>query len=123
MISSFMISSRKIYDERKPYSFGIKNLTVEIQSDVVYVKSKVANVLGYLEGSNPSLKDEYIIIGAHYDHLGWGGQGSLIPDTVAIHNGADDNGSGTVGLLELAEYLSNNRKILNRKHFVHRFHR
>jgi aminopeptidase YwaD len=105
---------KKIYDERKPYSFGIKNLTVEIQSDVVYVKSKVANVLGYLEGSNPSLKDEYIIIGAHYDHLGWGGQGSLIPDTVAIHNGADDNGSGTVGLLELAEYLSNNRKILNR---------
>jgi len=105
---------KKIYDSMKPNSFTINNLSVEIQTDVRYVKSKVANVIGYIEGSNPELKNEYIIIGAHYDHLGWGGQGSLVPDTVAIHNGADDNGSGTAGLLELAEYLSHNRKNLNR---------
>ncbi len=105
---------KKIYDSQKPNSFLLKNLTAEIQTDVRFVKSKVANVIGYIEGSNPEFKDEYIIIGAHYDHLGWGGQGSLAPDTVAIHNGADDNGSGTVGLLELAEYFSHNRKKLNR---------
>ncbi len=105
---------KKIYDSMKPSSFEINNLSVEIQSDVKYLKSKVANVIGYIEGSNPDLRHEYIIIGAHYDHLGWGGQGSLVPDTVAIHNGADDNGSGTVGLLELVEYFSHNRKKLNR---------
>ncbi|MCS7230466.1 MAG: M20/M25/M40 family metallo-hydrolase [Candidatus Kryptonium sp.] len=105
---------KRIYDSMKPNSFVINNLSVEIQTDVRYIKSKVANVIGYIEGSNPELKNEYIIIGAHYDHLGWGGQGSLIPDTVAIHNGADDNASGTSGLLELAEYFSNNRKKLNR---------
>lgn len=105
---------KKIYDSMKPSSFEINNLSVEIQADVRYLKSKVANVIGYIEGSNPDLRNQYIIIGAHYDHLGWGGQGSLVPDTIAIHNGADDNGSGTVGLLELAEYLSHNRKKLNR---------
>ncbi|MEN3039309.1 MAG: M20/M25/M40 family metallo-hydrolase, partial [Candidatus Kryptonium sp.] len=105
---------KRIYDSMKPNSFVVNNLSAEIQTDVRYIKSKVANVIGYIEGSNPELKNEYIIIGAHYDHLGWGGQGSLIPDTVAIHNGADDNASGTSGLLELAEYFSNNRKKLNR---------
>ncbi len=105
---------KKIYDSMKPSSFEINNLVVEIQSDVKYLKSKVANVIGYIEGSNPDLRHEYIIIGAHYDHLGWGGQGSLVPDTVAIHNGADDNGSGAVGLLELVGYFSHNRKKLNR---------
>lgn len=105
---------KKIHASMKPSSFEINNLSVEIQADIKYLKSKVANVIGYIEGSNPNLRHEYIIIGAHYDHLGWGGQGSLVPDTVAIHNGADDNGSGTVGLLELAEYLSHNREKLNR---------
>lgn len=105
---------KKIYDSMKPSSFEINNLSVDIQADVRYLKPKVANVIGYIEGSNPDLKHQYIVIGAHYDHLGWGGQGSLVPDVVEIHNGADDNGSGTVGLLELAEYFSHNREKLNR---------
>lgn len=63
---------KRIYDSMKPNSFTINNLSVEIQTDVRYVKSKVANVIGYIEGSNPELKNEYIIIGAHYDHLGRG---------------------------------------------------
>ena len=54
------------------------------------------------------MKDEYIVVGAHYDHLGWGGDGAMIKDTVAIHNGADDNASGTSGLIELAEWFSAN---------------
>jgi aminopeptidase YwaD len=63
------------------------------------------NVIGILPGSDPKLKNEYVVIGAHYDHLGMGGPFAL--DSVhAIHYGADDNGSGTTGLLEIAEHLA-----------------
>ena len=66
------------------------------------------NVAGMLQGTGDS--DEVIIIGAHYDHLGYGEFGSLYRGEVKrIHNGADDNASGTTGLLELAQYLSENR--------------
>jgi len=58
----------------------------------------VKNVAGVLEGKGP-LADETIIVGAHYDHLGDGGPGSLAPWTKAIHNGADDNASGTAAVL------------------------
>ncbi len=58
-------------------------------------------------GSVDSMADEIVVIGAHHDHLGWGGEGtsSRQPDTVAIHYGADDNASGVAGVLELAEYI------------------
>lgn len=74
------------------------------------------NVVGMIEGSDPVLKNEYIVLGAHYDHLGWGGYGtgSRKPDTTAIHNGADDNASGTSALLEIAEELSRNKASLKR---------
>ena len=65
------------------------------------------NVAALLPGSDPSLADEVLIIGAHYDHLGLGGEGSLDPDAVGVvHNGADDNASGTSGLIEIARLLS-----------------
>ncbi len=66
------------------------------------------NVVAYLKGSDPKLNDEFVVIGAHYDHLGMGGEGSgsRVPDTLAPHLGADDNGSGVVGLLNLAKRLS-----------------
>jgi aminopeptidase YwaD len=76
--------------------------------------SESANVLGMIEGYDQSLKDEYLVIGAHFDHLGMGGQGSLTPDTVAVHHGADDNASGSAGLLEAAENLAAERKSLRR---------
>jgi hypothetical protein len=60
------------------------------------------NVIGILEGSDPKLKKEFIVIGAHYDHLGRGGEGSLAPRAGEIHHGADDNASGVAGVLELA---------------------
>lgn len=63
------------------------------------------NVAGWIEGSDPKLKEEYVIIGAHYDHVGMGHQGSLAA-TTAIHNGADDNASGTASVLELAQVFS-----------------
>lgn len=65
------------------------------------VRSEVANVIGVLEGTGP-LADETIIIGAHYDHVGRGGPNSLAPGSSEVHNGADDNASGTAALLELA---------------------
>jgi len=60
------------------------------------------NVIGILEGSDPQIKNEAIIIGAHYDHLGHGGSGSLAANSTEIHHGADDNASGTAAVIELA---------------------
>jgi aminopeptidase YwaD len=101
---------------KMPKSFPIKDVTIEVKTDVQEIQETTENVVGLLEGSDPTLKKETIIIGAHYDHLGLGGEGSgsLRPDTVAIHNGADDNGSGTAGLLELAQYFVANRSELKR---------
>jgi hypothetical protein len=65
------------------------------------------NVLALLEGSDPALRDEFVVIGAHYDHLGRGHFGSAAPDQVGeIHNGADDNASGVAAMLLAAERLA-----------------
>lgn len=76
-------------------------------SDIAREKTLTANAIAYLEGSDPQLKDQYIVIGAHHDHLGMGGMGSSsrMPDTTAIHYGADDNASGVASLLEISERL------------------
>ncbi|QDT16362.1 M28 family peptidase [Alienimonas californiensis] len=63
-------------------------------------QANVYNVVGVLEGEGPHA-DETVVLGAHYDHLGYGGVGSRTPGSNAVHNGADDNGSGTSLLLEL----------------------
>ena len=82
--------------------------TVNATTDVIQEKVIAQNVAGMLEGSDPVLKNSYIIIGAHYDHLGMGGpgSGSRFLDSMAIHNGADDNASGIGGILELAAYFA-----------------
>lgn len=64
------------------------------------------NVLALLEGSAADVRGEIVVIGAHYDHLGLGGAGSLAPGEDAIHNGADDNASGVAALLRAAALLS-----------------
>lgn len=60
------------------------------------------NVIGILDGTDPVLRREAIVVGAHYDHLGKGGQGSLAANSTEIHYGADDNASGTAAIVELA---------------------
>ena len=80
-------------------------IDVSLQVDLGAEAVQTANVVGILEGRDPRLREEALVIGAHYDHLGWGGPGSLAPDERAIHNGADDNASGVAGMLELAERL------------------
>jgi aminopeptidase YwaD len=79
---------------------------VTLRTDVVRADVPAHNVVGVIEGSDPILKNESIVIGAHYDHLGRGGEGSLAPRPGEIHHGADDNASGTAGVLELARIFS-----------------
>jgi len=68
------------------------------------------NIVGILEGTDATLKNEAIIIGAHYDHLGRGGSGSLAANSKDIHYGADDNASGVSAMLELARQFSKEKK-------------
>ena len=87
---------------------------VTLRTDVVRTEVPTYNVVGILEGSDPVLKNETIILGAHYDHLGRGGEGSLAPKAGEIHHGADDNASGTAGLIELARIFGAQRPKLKR---------
>ncbi len=85
----------------------ISGARLNIDVDVVRRESPSFNVIGILPGSDPKLKNETIVIGAHYDHLGMGGEGSgSLSARTGIHHGADDNASGVAGLLELARMLS-----------------
>lgn len=76
--------------------------------------AKTCNVVAFLEGNDPILKHEYIILGAHYDHLGMGGPSSKSDKKNTIHYGADDNASGIATLLEIAEKVAANKKRLKR---------
>ena len=67
--------------------------------------AKTANLAGIIPGRG-ALANEVVVLGAHYDHLGWGGEGSMRPNEHAIHNGADDNASGTVAVLLAAQQLA-----------------
>jgi hypothetical protein len=78
-------------------------------TDIVRKEVAAYNVVGVLEGSDPVAKKEMIVIGAHYDHLGRGGSGSLAQRAGEIHHGADDNASGTAGMLELARLFASQR--------------
>lgn len=64
------------------------------------------NVAALLPGTDAALRDEVVLVGAHLDHLGWGGSGSLAPEARAVHNGADDNASGVAAMLEIARRLA-----------------
>lgn len=82
---------------------------ITLQTNVVRREVAASNVIGILDGSDPTLKNEAIVIGAHYDHLGHGGSGSLAQKEGEVHHGADDNASGVAGVLELARMFSSQR--------------
>jgi aminopeptidase YwaD len=69
-----------------------------------------ANVVGWLKGSDPDLCGEYIVIGAHYDHLGY----ELKDDSKIIYHGADDNASGVAAVIELGRYFASNPQLVKR---------
>lgn len=84
----------------------VRSLRLDLSTNVIRRDSPSFNVVGILDGSDPTLKNETIVIGAHYDHLGHGGEGSLAPREGEIHHGADDNASGVAGMLELARFFT-----------------
>ncbi|HEY6348252.1 MAG TPA: M28 family peptidase [Candidatus Angelobacter sp.] len=88
----------------KPASFAFPDsLHLQVKVSVESTQATVNNVLAYLPGQT----DEYVIVGAHYDHLGRGNFDSLAPSQIGqLHPGADDNASGTAGVLELARRLA-----------------
>jgi hypothetical protein len=92
------------------------NFVAQLKVDLTKKQTAEAyNVIGILEGKDAVLKNEAIVIGAHYDHLGRGGQGSLAVNSQKIHHGADDNASGVAAMLELARQFAeakNNKRTL-----------
>jgi hypothetical protein len=96
----------------KPASFALPDtLHLSLNVDIETTRATVNNVLAYMPGQT----DEYVIVGAHYDHLGRGNFDSLAPSQIGqIHPGADDNASGTAGVLELARLLAPQRGQLKR---------
>ncbi len=106
---------KEITGKEKPWGFETES-QVDAHIEVVLGKTTTQNVLAMIEGNDDILKNEYVIIGAHYDHLGMGGPetGSRSKDTLAPHNGADDNASGVAGVIELAGALMQMKDSLKR---------
>lgn len=99
----------------KPDSFELQGERIRIAADIQRVRKTVRNVIGAVPGSDDTLKNQWIVIGGHYDHLGLGDRNSLAPSEVGRpHHGADDNASGTAGVLELARLVSRNRNLFGR---------
>lgn len=98
----------------KPQSAPLTGWTVEANVAIERTSTELKNVVGILEATGP-LADETLVIGAHYDHVGRGAMGSRSPGTNEIHNGADDNGSGTVCLIEMARRLAARKGELKRR--------
>jgi len=87
-----------------PQSVLLTGVTAALKSELKPSVANTSNVLGLLPGKG-ELADQTVVVGAHYDHVGMGGYGSLAPGTVAIHNGADDNASGTSAMLAIARHM------------------
>jgi len=95
---------------RSDLADGIREALVDgasaaLTTDVRATTAEARNVVALLPGTSATLRNEYVVVGAHYDHLGMGGEGSLAPDEHAVHNGADDNASGTADVIEIARRL------------------
>ena len=90
-----------------PQSHPLVGWEVSGQASIVRNSATVQNVVATIPGKG-ELADGVVVVGAHYDHLGMGGTGSLAPWTREVHNGADDNASGTAALLEIARRLASN---------------
>jgi hypothetical protein len=87
----------------EPRSRALPGSRIELEVNLVRERGRTANVIGILPGWDARLRDEAIVIGGHYDHLGIGSESSLAPDRIGeVHPGADDNASGTATVLALA---------------------
>ncbi|HPD95989.1 MAG TPA: M20/M25/M40 family metallo-hydrolase [Tenuifilaceae bacterium] len=111
----------KVKDLKNVLNANGKSLSQKVDVEIcgktaaTYIPIKTENVVAMLPGNDPSHTNEYIVVGAHFDHLGMGGKmGSRMPDTVAIHNGADDNASGVSTIMEVAQKLASKKNDLKR---------
>jgi hypothetical protein len=98
---SFVESKNSIDSRIRPNSLNFPGVTMAIDLDVRQTPSLTANLLGMIEGSDPELKNEFVVVGAHLDHVGMNPQGY-------VFNGSDDNGSGSAGVLQIAKALARN---------------
>ncbi len=103
-VQVLMDIQRSIDENLKPKSFEIENVKIKLRVSFNKENVYANNVVGLIEGIDSKLKDEIVIVGAHYDHVGY-----FLPSMIgssekdSIYNGADDNGSGTVGMMEVAK--------------------
>ncbi|MCK9411272.1 MAG: M20/M25/M40 family metallo-hydrolase [Prolixibacteraceae bacterium] len=100
----------RIKTDQKPY-FKKTDIVVQGEASVLPKITMTQNIVGMVPGRDANLAGEFVIVGAHYDHLGYGGagSGSRMPDTVAVHHGADDNASGVAAVIELAQKFSHDK--------------
>lgn len=96
---------KHIDETLSPISQPIRGWKVQSTTTTAQRTAKTSNIIGIIEGEGP-LADETVIIGGHYDHLGMGGFGSRV-NRIEIHNGADDNATGTAAVMELARRYAN----------------
>lgn len=95
----------------RPRSRPLNTARVDYVEYLAHDRRQVRNVVGILPGSDPGRAGEAIVIGAHYDHVGLGGRLSVTPErTGEIHNGADDNASGTASVIEIARAAMTQRE-------------
>jgi hypothetical protein len=98
------------YIVEKFKEIGLENFNGEYFQRFPLHSSYGNNIIGYIEGTDSILKKEYILLGAHYDHVGWNENNGK----KSVFNGADDNASGTTGIIEIARKLKNNQNLLKR---------
>lgn len=108
---SFSEIENKIKQSQQPF-FQVTDVSVKGEASVLPKITMTRNIAGMVPGNDPGLAEEVIVVGAHYDHIGFGGpgSGSRMPDTTAVHYGADDNASGVAAVIELARKFSREKK-------------
>lgn len=99
---TFSSIQSQIKEKKDPPRFEIKKMNARLRMETKTTSTSAMNIVGMIEGIDPKLKNEFVAIGAHFDHLG-------INDSGLVFNGADDDGSGTVTVLEVARAFSRSR--------------
>lgn len=103
---------KEITEKKQPKTFELEDITISITVNLEQAEKQIPNIMGMVPGTNPKKSNEYLVVGAHFDHIGWGKDSSRFKSPYwapgyKIHNGADDNASGTAALIELARTIKN----------------
>lgn len=115
---SMLELEQELIQKKETFNPFFIDITISAETEIKYEYATTQNVVATIPGNDENFKNEFIVIGAHYDHLGYGGyhSGSRRPDSHEIHNGADDNASGVSVMLELSRKFAkdkdNKRSIL-----------